>query len=109
MLFPDVIYDDTLNSISNHQEFFNAPISGLYEFFVFLSIDVSEGFDFEIEVLVNLVKVQSFNKKSPKFGSSRSESFEFYFNLILNENDTVRYRSFQIRRHQIYILLTSSS
>ena len=92
MEFPNVIIDDTLDSLSNNSSIFKASISGIYKFSIFLSLDVSQGFGFELEVNVNDVTMQRFKKNSNEKEFLRSETFEFHFQLILAENDNLRTR-----------------
>ena len=92
MQFSNTIYDETLNSISNENEFFKAPMNGLYKFTAFFSINVSQGYNFVIEASVNQKQVQLFAKSSLQIEYKKIESFAFHFDLILKTDDAVRNR-----------------
>ena len=87
--FSNVIIDETLNSLLTDGDIFKASIAGLYKFSIFLSLDVTDGYGFEIDVQVNREKMQRFSKYSEE-QFLRSETFEFHFELILSENDILR-------------------
>ena len=88
--FSNIIIDDTLDSLLNDGSIFKASVAGLYEFSLFLSLDVSTGYGFEIEVQVNSVTMLRFTKNSDEQEFLRSETFQFDFQLILSENDILR-------------------
>ena len=90
MQFSNIIIDDTLGSQLNDGSIFKASVAGLYKYSLFLSLDVSEGYGFEIEVQVNDETMQRFSKNSDEQEFLRSETFEFDFQLILAENDILR-------------------
>ena len=90
MQFPNIIIDDTLGSLLDDGSIFKASVAGLYKFSLFLSLDVSSGYGFEIEVKVNNEGMQRFSKNSDEQEFLRSETFEFDFQLILSENDILR-------------------
>ena len=90
MQFSNVIIDDTLDALLKDGSIFKASVAGLYKFSIFLSLDVSEGYGFEIEVNVNGETMQRFSKNSNEQEFMRSETFEFHFKLILAENDILR-------------------
>ena len=88
--FSNIIIDDTLGSLLNDGSIFKTSVAGLYKFSLFLSLDVSEGYGFDIEVQVNSETMQRFSKNSDEKEFLRSETFEFDFQLILAENDILR-------------------
>ena len=90
MQFSNIIIDDTLGSLLNDGSIFKASVIGVYKFSLFLSLDVSSGYGFEIEVQVNDESMQRFSKNSDEHEFLRSETFEFDFQLILSENDILR-------------------
>ena len=79
MQFPNIIIDDSLGSLLNDGSIFKASIAGLYKFSLFLSLDVSNGYGFEIEAKVNGETMQRFSKNSDEQEFLRSETFEFDF------------------------------
>ena len=79
-----------MDSLLNDGSIFKGSVAGLYKFSLFLSLDVSNGYGFEIEVQVNSVIMQRFTKNSDEQEFLRSETFQFDFQLILSENDILR-------------------
>ena len=90
MKFSNIIIDDTLNSLLIDDGIFKASVAGLYKFSLFLSLDISDGYEFEIAIQVNGEIMQRFSKNSDETGIMRLETFAFDFELILNENDLLR-------------------
>lgn len=89
-----------MDSLLNDGSIFKASVAGLYEFSLFLSLDVSNEYGFEIEVQVNSVTMQRFTKNSDEQEFLRSETFQFDFQLILSENDILR--NFRLLKPYIY-------
>ena len=90
LIFSDIISDDTLNSISDDSFLFKASIGGHYQFKTFLSLIVSEGYSFDIEVSVNNKAVQWFSQNSNEEEMLRAETFQFNFDLVLTQKDVLR-------------------
>ena len=90
MKFSNVIFDDTLDSLQENGSIFKAAVAGVYKFSLFLSLDISNGYEFEIEAQVNGEGMQKFEKNSNEQEFVRSETFQFDFQLILAENDMLR-------------------
>ena len=90
MKFSNIIIDDTLNSLLTGDDIFKASVAGLYKFSLFLSLDISDGYEFEIAIQVNGIIMQRFSKNSDETGVMRLETFEFDFELILTESDLLR-------------------
>ena len=106
MIFSNVIIDDTLASLQDNDVIFKASIAGRYKFSLFLSLDVSIGYGFEIEVKVNDETRQLLSKNSDEQELLRHETFEFDFELMFDENDVLRKFCLLMTRYYSYIIRT---
>ena len=79
-----------MNSLLIGDSIFKASLAGLYKFSLYLSLDVSDGYQFEVAIQVNDKIIRRLSKQSDEKGVMRVETFEFNFEVILTADDLLR-------------------